>query len=176
MISEYGGKFPEIHPTCFVAESADVIGDVKIGEHSSVWFQCVVRGDVNSIRIGKYTNVQDGTTLHVTHDRCPLDIGDFVTIGHGAILHGCTVRSYALIGIRAILLDEVEIGEHSIIAAGSLVPEGRVIPPRSLAMGAPARIVRQLTDDEITSIGEFADNYYHYKENYKKKTAEGEKR
>jgi carbonic anhydrase/acetyltransferase-like protein (isoleucine patch superfamily) len=174
MIADYQGKSPEIHPTCFIAESANVIGDVRIGEHSSVWFQCVVRGDVNFIRIGKYTNVQDGTMLHVTHERCPLHIGDFVTIGHGAALHGCTVRSYALIGIRAILLDEVEVGEHSIIAAGSLLPEGTVIPPRSLAMGAPARVVRQLTEDEITSIGEFADNYYHYKENYKKQVSGGE--
>ena len=140
MLRPYRGRLPVIDPSAYIDPSAQVIGDVEIGEESSVWMNVVVRGDVNHIRIGRRSNVQDGTIVHVMHDAHPTVIGDEVTIGHGAIVHGCTIEDRVLIGMGAILLNGARVGADSIVAAGSLVPEGVVIPPRSLAMGSPAKV------------------------------------
>lgn len=148
-----------IDPTVYVDPGAQIIGDVVIGAHSSVWCNAVVRGDVNVIRIGARTNVQDLAMLHVTRRTAPLSIGDEVTIGHAAILHGCTVKNRCLIGMGAIVMDGAVIGEESIVGAGALVTEGTVIPPRSLAVGAPAAVRRALRAEEIAFLAESAANY-----------------
>ena len=147
-------------------ESAQIIGDVIIGEESSVWFNAVIRGDVNHIRIGKYTNIQDGCVLHVARRTLPLLIGDEVTVGHNVVLHACTIGSQCLIGMGAIVMDGADIGEQSIVGAGSLVTPGTKIPPRSLVLGSPARVKRELTEEEIRGIRESAANYVGDIENY----------
>lgn len=166
MIMPYKGISPRIHETAFIVDNASVIGDVEIGEHSSVWFNAVVRGDVHYIRIGERTNVQDNSTLHVTKDTYPLIIGDDITIGHNVILHGCTVRDRCLIGMGSIILDNAEIGEDSIVGAGALVTEGMKVPPRSLVLGVPGKVKRALTDDEVARILRSAKNYMEYSRNY----------
>ena len=166
MLRPYRGGMPVVHPTAFVDESAQVIGDVQIGAESSVWMNAVIRGDVNSIRIGERTNVQDGTVIHVMHHTHPTAVGDDVTIGHGAIVHGCTVGSRVLLGMGAILLNGSTIGEDTIVAAGSLVTENMAVPPRSLVMGSPARVRRALTDDEVRFVLESAGNYVRYRLDY----------
>ena len=166
MLRPYRGGMPVVHPSAFVDESAQVIGDVEIGAESSVWMNAVVRGDVNTIRIGERTNVQDGTIIHVMHGTHPTAVGNDVTIGHGAIVHGCTVGSRVLVGMGAILLNGSNIGEDSIVAAGSLVTEGMAVPARSLVMGSPARIRRPLTDDEVRFVLESAGNYVRYRLDY----------
>jgi len=166
MLRPYRGRLPVVDPTAYIDASAQVIGDVEIGTESSVWMNVVIRGDVNSIRIGARTNVQDGTVVHVMHDTHPTSLGDDVTIGHGAIVHGCTVESRVLIGMGAILLNGARVGADSIVAAGSLVPEGGVIPARSLAMGSPAKVRRTLSDDEVASILEYSRNYVRYRLDY----------
>jgi gamma-carbonic anhydrase len=166
MLRPYRGRLPVVDPTAYIDTSAQVIGDVEIGAESSVWMNVVVRGDVNAIRIGARTNVQDGTIVHVMHDTHPTSLGDDVTIGHGAIVHGCTVESRVLIGMGAILLNGARVGEDSIVAAGSLVPEGAVIPARSLAMGSPAKVRRSLSDEEVASILEYSRNYVRYRLDY----------
>ncbi len=163
----FRGKSPRLHASVWLAEGAMVIGDVEIGEDSSVWFNSVVRGDVHSIRIGRRTNVQDGTIIHVTRDKYATQIGDDVTIGHGARLHGCTVHDRALIGIGAIVLDRCVIGADTLVAAGSLVPEGFVAPPRMLVMGHPAQVKRPLTEEEVARLGQLAKNYVEYVEQYR---------
>ncbi len=164
MILPHKGINPEIPESCFIAPSADIIGDVKMGEESSVWFQVVIRGDVNSIRIGSRTNVQDGAILHVTRDKppmksAPLSIGDDVTIGHRVTLHGCTIKNRVLLGMGATVLDGAVIGDDSIVAAGALVTKDKVFPPRSLIQGAPAKVVRELTSDEVAMLKASALNY-----------------
>ena len=159
MLRPYRGVLPEIHPSVFVEESAQVIGDVKIGEGSSVWFNAVIRGDVHSIRIGRRTNIQDGSLLHVTRGEWPLILGDEITVGHGVTLHGCVIKDRCLIGMGAILLDGVQVGEECIIGAGALVTERTVIPPRSLALGLPAKMVRPLTEEEILGLRQSAERY-----------------
>ena len=149
-----------------MAEGAHIIGDVHIGEHSSVWFNCVLRGDCYHIRVGENTNIQDNTVIHVTQGRFATILGDRVTVGHSVVLHGCTVNDRCLIGIGAIVLDDVAIGEESFIAAGSLVTPGTVIPPRSLVMGAPAKVRREVTDEEVARIDEHWQHYVEYKEEY----------
>lgn len=166
MILPYNGATPQIAPTAYVAESADLIGDVGIGEHASVWFRTVIRGDVNYIRIGSRTNIQDGSVLHVMKDLYPLLVGDEVTVGHNVTLHGCTVESRCLIGMGAIVLNNARVGEGSIIGAGSLVAESTVVPPRSLFMGSPARFRRHLTDKDLEVIRRYAANYVTYKDTY----------
>jgi carbonic anhydrase/acetyltransferase-like protein (isoleucine patch superfamily) len=166
MLRPYKDRLPEVHPTAYIDQSAQVIGDVTIGEQSSVWMTVVIRGDVNYIRVGDRTNIQDGTVVHVMHDTCPTVIGDDVTIGHGAIVHGCTIANRVLIGMGAIVLNGASIGEDSIVAAGSLVTERMVIPARSLVMGSPAKVKRALNDTEVASIQEYADNYVRYKRDY----------
>jgi carbonic anhydrase/acetyltransferase-like protein (isoleucine patch superfamily) len=166
MIRSYRGKTPAIDPTVYVDPGAQVIGDVVIGEDSSIWCNAVVRGDVNIIRIGARTNVQDLAMLHVTRRTASLHIGDDVTIGHAAILHGCTVHNRCLIGMGAIVMDGAVVGEESIIGAGALVTEGAVIPPRSLAVGAPAVVKRSLRPEEIAFLVQSAANYVQDAKDY----------
>lgn len=159
MIRSYRGKTPVIDPTVYVDSGAQVVGDVVIGPQSSVWCNAVIRGDVNVIRIGSRTNVQDLAMLHVTRRTAALFIGDEVTIGHSAILHGCTVNNRCLIGMGAIIMDGAVIGEESIVGAGALVTERTVIPPRSLVVGAPAAVRRPLRPEEIAFLAQSAANY-----------------
>jgi carbonic anhydrase/acetyltransferase-like protein (isoleucine patch superfamily) len=167
VLRPYRAIQPTVHASAFIDQSAQVIGDVHIGAESSVWMNCVVRGDVNYIRIGERTNIQDGTIVHVMREPShPTVIGDDVTVGHGAIVHGSTIANRVLIGMGAILLNGCTIGEGSIIAAGTLVPEGMEIPAGSLVMGSPAKIRRQLTPEEDASIKWYADNYVHYRLDY----------
>lgn len=166
MITSYNGVHPQIADSAFVAAGAQIIGDVHIGAHSSVWFNCVLRGDCYYIRIGENSNIQDNTVIHVTQGQFGTVIGSFVTVGHSAVLHGCTVKDRCLIGIGAIVLDDVTIGEESFIAAGSLVTPGTVIPPRSMVMGAPAKVRRQVTDEELARIDEHWQHYFEYKNQY----------
>jgi len=166
MIRPYKGTVPQVAPGAFVEASAQLIGDVRVGEDSSVWFNCVIRGDVNHIRIGSSTNVQDGTIIHVASGRFPAIIGDRVTIGHGVILHGCKILGRSLVGIGSIVLDGVTVGEESIIAAGSLVTPGTEVPPRSMVMGSPARVRRQVSEEELEWIDAHWKNYVEYKNSY----------
>lgn len=166
MLRPFRGRMPAVHASVYVDPSAQVIGDVEIGAESSVWMNAVVRGDVNYIRIGARSNVQDGTIIHVMHDTHPTIIGDDVTLGHGVIAHGCTIRNRVLIGMGAVLLNGAEIGEDSIVAAGSLVTEGARVPPRSLVMGSPAKVKRALDAGQIASILEYASNYVRYRLDY----------
>ncbi len=155
----YNGKVPEIHESAYVAGNAIVLGDVVIGAGSSVWFNAVVRGDENYIRIGSRTNVQDNCVLHVTHKTHPLFLGDDITIGHGAVVHGCRIKNVCLIGIGAIILDGAVVGEESIVAAGSVVKEGMIVPPRTLVAGVPAVVKRELTREDIDYIMSLTNNY-----------------
>jgi gamma-carbonic anhydrase len=166
MLRPYRGRLPVVDPEAYIDPSAQVIGDVEIGAESSVWMNVIVRGDVNHIRIGRRTNIQDGTIVHVMHDTHPTRIGDNVTIGHGAIVHGCTVEDRVLIGMGAVLLNGSRVGPDAIVAAGSLVPEGAVIPPGSLAMGSPAKVRRGLSESEVASILDYADNYVRNRREY----------
>ncbi len=167
MIQPYGDAYPKLDRTVFIAQSAVVIGDVTIGEYSSIWFQTVVRGDVNFIRIGNATNIQDGCVLHVTKDSHPLLIGDKVTVGHRVVLHGCTVANSVLIGIGAIVLDGAVVEEESIVGAGSLVPPGFKVPSGTLVMGIPAKMKRELSPEEVRNIDKSAKNYVEYSKSYK---------
>jgi gamma-carbonic anhydrase len=166
VLHEYKGKWPRLGARVYIAEGAQIIGDVEIGDHSSVWYNCVIRGDVDIVRIGQHTNIQDGSIGHVMRNECPLTLRDYVTIGHGVMLHGCTVESHCLIGMRATLLNDVVVGEYSIVGAGALITQGTKIPSRSLVVGVPARVKRRLTDQEVASIDEYARRYYEYKETY----------
>ena len=166
MLRAYKGVLPRVAAGAYVDQSAQVIGDVEIGAESSVWMNCVVRGDVHWIRIGRRTNIQDGTIVHVMRETHPTTIGHNVTIGHAAVIHGCAIQDRVLVGMGAILLNGVEIGSDSIVAAGALLPEGMKVPPRSLVMGSPGRVRRPLTDDEVKSITWYADNYVRYRLDY----------
>lgn len=166
MIRPYQGISPTIPPSAFIEETAVIVGDVVLGEQSSVWFHAVVRGDVHYIRIGSRTNVQDLCMLHVTHDTHPLVIGNDVTIGHHVVLHGCTVQDRVLIGMGAIIMDGAVIGEDSVVGAGALVTEGTIVPPKSLILGQPARVKRTVTAQELAWIRESADNYVAYARSY----------
>jgi carbonic anhydrase/acetyltransferase-like protein (isoleucine patch superfamily) len=166
MIRPYKDVTPRIAPDAYVDVSAQVIGDVGIGAESSVWMNAVVRGDVNRVRIGRRSNVQDGTIVHVMRDTHPTSIGDEVTIAHAALVHGCTIADRVLVGMGAILLNGVEIESDCIIAAGTLLPEGTRVPARSLVMGSPGKVRRVLTDEEVASIRWYADNYVRYRLEY----------
>ena len=166
MLRPYRGQMPRVHPSAFIDDSAQVIGDVEIGEESSVWMCVVVRGDVNRIRIGRRSNIQDGAIVHVMKDTHPTVIGDDVTVGHAAVVHGCTIEDRCLIGMGAILLNGVHVGSGSIIAAGTLVPEGTQIPPRSLVMGSPGKVRRTLSDADLDEIQMYADRYVAYRLDY----------
>lgn len=162
MIRPFRGTHPQIHPTAYIEESAQIIGDVHIGEQSSVWFNAVVRGDVFYIRIGNRTNIQDGTVIHVSNGTHATVLEDEVTVGHNATLHGCYVERGSLVGIGSIVMDGVRVGAQSLIAAGSLVSPGTQVPPRSLVMGIPARVKRPLTDEEVKGLDAFWQNYVGY--------------
>ncbi|HEV2494962.1 MAG TPA: gamma carbonic anhydrase family protein [Terriglobia bacterium] len=165
MIRSYAGRVPRIAASAFVADSADVIGEVEIGENASVWFASVLRGDIEPIRIGANSNIQDGSIVH-TMLGAATTVGNWVTVGHRAVIHGCTIEDHCLIGMGAVLLNNVRVGEGSIVAAGALVPEKTVIPPRSLYLGFPARFQRQLTDADRVFIDMHAAHYLDYKEVY----------
>jgi carbonic anhydrase/acetyltransferase-like protein (isoleucine patch superfamily) len=167
MIRPYRSILPRIHPSAFVDPSAQVIGDVEMGEESSAWMNVVIRGDVNWIRIGRRTNIQDGSIVHVMRDTHPTTVGDEVTVGHGVILHGCRVGDRCLVGMGAILLNGVDVGEESIIAAGTLLPEETKIPPRSLVVGSPGRVRRALTAEDVASIARYAERYVGYAKDYR---------
>jgi len=162
MIQSFLDQVPQYDQTNYIADTAVVIGDVTLGSGASVWHHCTLRGDVNWIRIGAETNVQDHTVVHVTHGTAPTDVGARVTIGHSAIIHGCTIEDEVLVGMGATVLDDAVVGRHSIVGASALVTKGTEIPPRSLAMGQPAEVVRELSDEEVESIRDGADNYLQY--------------
>ncbi len=166
MIRPFRGRWPKIDPSAFVDDSAQVIGDVEIGAESSVWIHAVLRGDVNQIRVGRRTNVQDMCVLHVMQGTHATRLGDSVTVGHSAVVHGCTVADRVLIGMGAIVLNGARIGEDSIVAAGTVVTENMVVPPRSMVMGTPGRVRRSLSDAEVGSILEYAENYVRYRKDY----------
>lgn len=171
MIYEFLKKSPHIHNTAFIAPSADIIGDVSIGAQSSVWFNTTIRGDVNWIKIGQRTNIQDNVCIHVMNQTGPTHIGDDVTVGHGAVIHGCTIHERVLIGMNAIVLDEAIIQPDVIVAAGTLVPPGKTLQSGYLYMGSPARAARPLSPQEIESIHQSAKNYIKYMRAYQKKDA-----
>ncbi|MDD3342966.1 MAG: gamma carbonic anhydrase family protein [Sulfurospirillaceae bacterium] len=173
MIISFQGLTPNIGKGVFVAPSADVIGDVIVGENSSIWFGVVIRADIHHVHIGQNTNIQDMSMIHVTHytlpdksDGNPTIIGDNVTIGHHVMLHGCTINNACLIGMSATILDGAIIGEESIVGAGALVTKNKIFPPRSLIMGNPAKWVRELTEDEVASLYQSANNYVTFKSTY----------
>ena len=167
MIRSFRGRTPKIPASAYIDPDAVIIGDVTIGEQSSVWPGVVIRGDVNWIRIGARTNIQDGSVLHVMKDTHPLVLGDAVTVGHGVILHGCTIESRVLIGMGSVLLNGVKIGAGSIVAAGTLVPEGTIVPPGSLFMGHPGKFRRALSPEDQAGIEVYAARYVEYAETYK---------
>lgn len=166
MIREFNGIAPKIDPTAFVTDEAIVIGDVEIGADASVWFGSIIRGDVNFIRIGARTNIQDATVIHVSSETYSTVLEEEITVGHRVTLHGCHVERRCLIGIGAILLDGVRVGENSIVAAGSLLTPGTIIPPRSMVMGSPAKVKRELTDDEVAYLDKSWQNYVKLKQHY----------
>jgi carbonic anhydrase/acetyltransferase-like protein (isoleucine patch superfamily) len=166
MLRSFKNIAPTVDKTAYVDQSAQVIGDVEIGAESSVWMNVVIRGDVNHIRIGRRSNIQDLTMVHVMRDTHPTTIGDDVTIGHSAVVHGCTIEDRVLIGMTAVLLNGVTIGHDSIVAAGTLLTEGTIIPPRSLVMGRPGTVKRSLTGEQVAEIKWYADNYVAYRLDY----------
>jgi carbonic anhydrase/acetyltransferase-like protein (isoleucine patch superfamily) len=166
MLRQFRGVQPNVHSTAYVDESAQIIGDVQIGEESSIWMNVVIRGDVHHVRIGRRTNVQDGTIVHVMRGTHATVIGDEVTIGHAAVIHGCTLRDRVLVGMGAILLNGVEVAEDSIVAAGTLLPEETKIPSRSLVMGSPGKVRRTLSESEVASIRDYAERYVGYRLDY----------
>ena len=168
MIKTFRGKSPLIPNSCYISESVDLIGDVILGENVSIWFGTVVRGDMNFITIGNQSNIQDNSVIHVTTDVSPTQIGDEVTVGHNAIIHGATIEDRCLIGMGAIVMDDVIIGEGSIVGAGAVVPPNIIIPPRSLVVGLPAKIIRQTTDEELEMIINRAQHYIDFSQEYKK--------
>src|SRR5512140_1355008 len=163
----YDGKAPRLAASVFLADGSVVTGDVEIGEDSSLWFGTVVRGDVNRVRIGRRTNLQDLTVVHVTAGTHPTTLGDDVTVGHRAVLHGCTVHDRCLVGIGAIVLDGAVVGPDAMVGAGALVPPGMVVPPGKLVVGAPAKVKRDLTPEELASLRTSAANYAGYAAKYR---------
>lgn len=166
MIRPYRGRLPAVHSSAFVDDSAQVIGDVEIGVESSVWMNVVIRGDVNAIRIGDRSNVQDGTIVHAMKNQYDTRVGHDVTIGHAAVIHGCRIHDRVLVGIGAIILNGAVVGEDSIVAAGALVTERFVVPPRSLVMGRPGKVTRALTDEEVRTVLGYAERYVKYRLDY----------
>ena len=167
MIIEYNGHRPNIHESCFVAENATLIGQVTLRKNVNIWYGAVLRGDDHYISIGENTNIQDNCVIHIDHD-LPTIIGDFVTVGHGAIVHACKVGNNVLIGMGAIVLNGAEIGDNVIIAAGSLVPPGKKIPSNTLVMGSPAKVTRELTEQNISDIRDSAMYYAELANKYRK--------
>lgn len=173
MLRPFQGICPAIDPSAFIAETAVIIGNVEIGSQSSVWYNCVIRGDVNYVRIGSRSNIQDLSMLHVTHKKhaddpgAPLIIGNDVTIGHSVTLHGCTLLNGCFIGMQAMVMDHAVVGEGALIGARALVTEGTVVPPHTLWIGAPAKYKRDLTQEEISRLSTSAANYVNYSHQYR---------
>ncbi|WP_338866316.1 gamma carbonic anhydrase family protein [Myxococcus stipitatus] len=163
----FRGVSPRVHPSCFVDDSAQVVGDVELGEDSSIWLNTVMRGDVNPIRVGKRTNIQDLSLVHVTGGRSHTVIGDDVTVGHHVVLHGCLVGNRVLVGMGSILLDDVEVGDDCLIGAGTLLTPGTKIPPGSLVLGSPGKVKRPLTDDERAFLLMSAHHYVEMASEYR---------
>jgi carbonic anhydrase/acetyltransferase-like protein (isoleucine patch superfamily) len=166
-ILPYDGKAPRLAASAFLAEGTVVVGDVELGEQSSLWFGTVVRGDVNHVRIGARTNVQDLSVVHVSSKTHPTIVGDDVTVGHRAVLHGCTIHDRCLVGIGAIVLDGAVVGPDAMVGAGALVAPGTVVPPRTLVLGAPAKVKRALTDEEVAFLRTSAASYAGYAARYR---------
>ena len=173
MIRSYNGITPQIPDTCYVDDSAQLIGDVVLGEHASVWMNAVLRGDVHSIRVGHYSNIQDCCVLHGMKEQYGVSVGDYVTVGHSVTLHGCTVEDRCLIGMGAIILNGAQIGAGSIIAAGTLIPEKTVVEPKSLWMGSPGRFTRKLNKKDEEMILRYVENYLGYKNSYLRERGRG---
>lgn len=167
MIINFKEKKPQISESCFIAENAQVIGDLTLGENSSVWFGAVIRADVNKIFIGNGTNIQDNSTIHVYRSGPAVEVGNNVTIGHNVTLHGCKIHDNCLIGMGSVILDGAEIGENTIIGAGSLVTQHKKIPSGVLCMGSPAKVIRNLTESEIAANIDNAVHYVHLSKEYK---------
>jgi carbonic anhydrase/acetyltransferase-like protein (isoleucine patch superfamily) len=165
MITHHGVS-PRVHPTAFLADDAWIIGDVDVEEESSVWYGAVLRGDINRIRVGRRSNVQDGCVFHVTHNEA-VEVADEVTIGHRAVVHGCVIGSQSLIGMGAVVLDRARVGRHALVAAGSVVREGFLVPDGTLVAGVPAKVVRELTEEERRAIVESAAHYVAYASSYR---------
>jgi carbonic anhydrase/acetyltransferase-like protein (isoleucine patch superfamily) len=166
MLRPFRGITPTVPATCYVDPSAQVLGDVVLGDHASIWMNAVVRGDVHSIRIGNGSNIQDCAVLHGMRNLYPVHIGNGCTIGHNATVHGCTLEDDVLVGMGAIILNGAHIGQGSIIAAGALIPEGTQIPPRSLVAGLPGKVRRPTTDEDLALIRHYASNYLDYTRTY----------
>lgn len=173
MIKNFQEKQPKIHDSVFIAETAVVIGDVEIGKNSSVWYGCILRGDVNYIRIGERTNIQDASVIHVSSGTHPTVLEDEITVGHRVTLHGCYVETGCLIGIGSVILDGARIGRNSLVAAGSLVTPNTQIPEGSLVMGSPAKVKRALTAEEIKDLEKFWRNYVEYSRIYLEESVSG---
>ena len=166
IVRGYEGKTPRLGGRVFVAENAAIIGDVELGNDVSIWYGTTIRGDVNFIRIGARTNIQDNSTLHVEHETHPTILAEEITVGHGAIVHGCTIHRGALIGMGSRVLTGAVIGESALVGAGALVPEGMIVPPRTLVVGVPARIKRPLTDDELARLEMSWRHYVEVKDKF----------
>jgi carbonic anhydrase/acetyltransferase-like protein (isoleucine patch superfamily) len=171
MLRSYKGIWPRLGERVYVDASAQVIGDVELGDHASVWMNAVLRGDVHSIHIGPYTNIQDNCVVHVFKDLHPALLADHVTVGHAATLHGCRIDSWCLIGMGATILNGAHVGAESIVAAQTLIPEGMVVPPGSLVMGVPGKVRRAVTEEERQGLRQYAANYFEYKETYLAETS-----
>ena len=166
MIRSHKGITPQVPETAYVADSAQLIGDVVLGEHSSIWMNAVLRGDVHEIRVGHYSNIQDGSVLHGMKEQYGVYVGDYVTVGHNVILHGCKIEDRCLIGMGSIILNGAVISRGSIIAAGTLIPEKTVVEPNSLWMGSPGKFRRQLLKEDEDMILRYVENYVGYKRQY----------
>jgi carbonic anhydrase/acetyltransferase-like protein (isoleucine patch superfamily) len=167
MLYKFEDKFPDIAEEVFIAQSADIIGDVTIEEDCSIWFGAVLRGDEGCIKVRRGTNIQDNCTVHITDAEYPTEIGEFVTLGHGAIVHGCRIGNYCLIGMGSIVLDGAEIGDYSILGAGSMVTGDKKIPSGVLALGSPAKVIRELTEDEKKNLEKSAQYYIELSKKHK---------
>lgn len=165
-LKQVRGKFPQIGEGTFLAETSQIMGDVKIGEDCSIWYQTVLRGDVMPIEIGSETNIQDGSIIHGTINKCGAKVGSRVTVGHGVILHGCEISELCLIGMGSVVMDLAKISERSIVGAGSLVTEESQFPPGVLILGRPAKVIRELNEQELQFLDKSADNYLQYKKWY----------
>ena len=170
-IARFFRSHPQLHPSAFVAANATVLGDVQLGEESSVWFQCVLRADINQITVGPRSNIQDGCVIHLADD-FPTRVGELVTVGHKAILHACSVGDEVLVGMNAVVLDGAEIGARSIIGAGALVTGGKKFPPGSLLLGSPAKVVRTLSLTEQAEIKHWAEKYVQLARVYREHAAD----
>ena len=164
-IEKYCQLLPKISDDAFIADGVRLIGDIRLEKNSNIWYNSVLRGDINFVSIGQGTNIQDNSTLHVAEEH-PCIVGDFVTVGHNAILHGCVVEDNCLIGMGAIILNGAKVGENSIVGAGSIITENKVIPPNSLVIGSPGRVIRTVTSEEILAIKKSAHNYIELAANY----------